>query len=40
MLFISWVHWVLNALITWIMVRVYQMLFPETSLALDLGVMH
>jgi hypothetical protein len=39
-LFISWLHWVLNAAITWIAVRVYQMLFPETKLALDLGVMH
>jgi hypothetical protein len=40
MLFISWLHWVLNFLITAIMVRVFQMLFPETKLALDLGVIH
>ena len=40
MLFIGWVHWVLNALITWILVRLYQMLFPESTFAMTLGVMH
>jgi hypothetical protein len=40
MLFIAWVHWVLNFVITAIMLRLYQMLFPESQIALDLGVMH
>jgi len=40
MLFISWLHWVLNVAITAIMLRVYQMLFPESQLGLDLGVIH
>jgi hypothetical protein len=40
MLFISWLHWVLNALITWIMLRVYQMLFPESKLAVTAAVIH
>lgn len=40
MLFIAWLHWVLNWAITCVLVRVYQMMFPESKLALDLAVMH
>jgi hypothetical protein len=40
MLFISWLHWVLNFAITAIVLRLYQMMFPESKLALDFGVMH
>lgn len=40
MIFIGWLHWMLNYLITAIAVRAFQMLFPETHLGVFSGVIH
>lgn len=40
MLFISWVHWVLNWFITMIMARIATWMFPEYHAGITLGVLN